>query len=92
MKALSTTIALLSALTPLSLPVAAQEIHTGGHVDGWEVMYIVEGATMSDVDTLAIDGPYGVEQIKVVCSPFDWKSTGPNTSQWVDRIARRWCF
>jgi hypothetical protein len=90
MKTVSATLALLSALVPLA--ANATQIHTTGNIGGWPIDSIIEGPTYSDPDSITINGPSGREQILVTCSPFDWSSYGANNSEWVDFIARRWCF
>ena len=44
-------------------------------------------------DLLVINGPEGVERIRVQCNEKDytWQSYGPNTEPLVDGVARSWC-
>ena len=90
-KTLSTlAIAATAALTPLS--ASATQVHRGGHIGGWDVVVIFEGETRTDVDTIVIEGPAGREEIELTCRPFDWRSWGPNSAAWVDRIVTDWCW
>ena len=64
----------------------------GGTINGYVVEGILESGTYSEPDYIEIYGPAGKEEIVVLCSPFDWQSTGPNSATFVDGVARSWCF
>jgi len=61
------------------------------HINGYEVI-VVDSGSYSEADSITVWGPAGVESISVTCAPFDWKSRGANTVDFVDSIARSWCF
>ena len=44
-------------------------------------------------DLLVMEGPAGVERIRVQCKGTDytWQSFGPNNQSWADGVARAWC-
>ena len=62
-----------------------------GTINGYESI-IVESGSYSRPDFITVYGPHGEEQITVTCAPFNWDSYGPNTTSFVDSIARSWCF
>ncbi len=62
-----------------------------GHIEGYEAV-IVESGSYSAPDFITVYGPRGKEQITVTCAPYNWDSYGANTAQFVDQIARSWCF
>ena len=62
-----------------------------GTINGYEVI-TVDSGSYSRADSITVWGPRGVESISVTCAPFDWQSHGPNTADFVDSIARTWCF
>lgn len=62
------------------------------HIAGYEIDYLYDSGSYNQQDVIRIFGPHGMEHIQVTCAPFDWKSSGPNTVNWVDSIARAWCF
>ena len=85
---------LLAALAIMITPLAARADYPrsicgsiGGHT-GCAADYGMGGN-----DLLVIDGPAGVERIRVQCKPQDytWQSYGANTEEFVDGIARAWC-
>ena len=69
-----------------------------GHIGGYEALHVSESNSRYTADNLTVLGPLGVEKITVVCgqgpydSAFDWNSYGPNNSEWVNYIAKQWCF
>ena len=86
-KALS-AIALVAATTAVCIP----EAHAGtGTINGYEVI-TVDSGSYDKADSITVWGPQGIESITVTCAPFDWKSHGANTAEFVDGIARSWCF
>lgn len=84
-----TTTALLSSGL-LAAPVQAMN-YQEGPINGYQ-SYVIESGSYHEPDVITTYGPEGPETIKVTCAPFDWESTGPNTSAFVDSIARSWCF
>lgn len=68
----------------------AAELRTGT-IAGYQAE-ILDSGSLSAPDLIEVYGPSGKEKITVVCRPFDWSSYGPNTSDFVDHIAQRWCF
>lgn len=94
MKTLSATLALISTLTSLAVASQAEayEIRHSGTINGYQVESVAESPTRGQPDMINIWGPNGLENIVVTCSPFDWKSSGPNTHNFVDSVARSWCF
>lgn len=89
MKTFSATIALLCTLAPAAM---SNQVHRGGHIRGYYTPTIIEGRTRADADVINVEGPEGREAITVTCAPFDWESYGPNPANFVDSIARAWCF
>ena len=79
--------ALLGLLTA-STPAKA----TGQHINGYEVTYLYDSGTFHTWDNINVVGPYGTEYLTVRCAPYEWQSTGPNSREWVNEIARAWCF
>ena len=69
-----------------------------GNIGGYEALHVSESATRYEPDHLTVLGPAGVEKITVICgqgpydSAFDWNSYGPNDAEWVNYIAKQWCF
>ena len=64
---------------------------TSGHIRGYQVN-IIDSGSRDRADYIEIFGPYGREQLVVTCAPYDWNSNGPHTAEFVDYIARGWCF
>ena len=80
------------ALTAFAVTASTPEAHAGtGTINGYEVI-TVDSGSYSRADSITVWGPRGVESISVTCAPFDWQSHGPNTADFVDSIARTWCF
>ena len=79
----------LCALDAVSALSAKAEI-TRGNIDGYQAT-VFQSGSYSSPDYIDIIGPNGKETISVTCAPFDWESTGPNTSNWVNSIATTWC-
>ena len=84
------TIASIAALATLTGCVAAPPA-SAEHINGYEVI-VVDSGRYDQADSITVWGPQGVESISVTCAPFDWKSHGANTAEFVDSIARSWCF
>ena len=76
-------------LLSTSTPEAKAEI-TRGTIGGYQATVFQSGSYTAP-DYIEIVGPNGKETISVTCAPFDWKSTGYNTVNWVDGIASEWC-
>jgi len=53
---------------------------------------ILDSGSYSEPDYIEVYGPNGKEEIYVTCAPYDWKSVGPNTADFVRRITQQWCF
>ncbi len=85
---IATVLATAAALVPA---VEATPGIQNGHIDGYEAV-IVESGSYSAPDFITVYGPRGKEQITVTCAPYNWDSYGANTAQFVDQIARSWCF
>ena len=83
--ALITTAALCTLDAVSSLSAEAK------HINGYEVV-VVDSGRYDQADAITVWGPRGVESISVTCAPFDWKSHGANTADFVNSIAREWCF
>ena len=63
-----------------------------GHVGGYEACISYQDP--SNPDVIYVDGPNGLEEIKVSCysdGSYEWRSYGPNTKSFNDYIARRFC-
>ena len=84
-KAIASIAALAAITVGTTLPASA------GTINGYEVV-VVDSGSYSQADAITVWGPRGVESISVTCAPFDWKSHGANTAEFVDSIARSWCF
>ena len=82
--------ALAVATTSLGALVAPSEARVG-QISGYTVD-VVESGSWSAPDFITVYGPKGKEQITVTCAPFDWDSYGANSSEFVNSIARAWCF
>lgn len=88
------TIAALSTATAL-LGVAVASPAQAGFVEGTLNGYqaeINDSGSYSSPDFITVYGPQGPERVTVTCAPFDWQSHGANTVDFVDSIARAWCF
>jgi hypothetical protein len=83
---------LAAATVGVTLPAQA------GNIGGFEALHVSESNTRYSPDVLTVLGPAGVEKITVICGqgPFDpahdWNSYGPNSADWVDYVAKQWCF
>ena len=87
------SLAVLAAAPAQAVDLSSYTYHPGGgHIEGYTVAGILESGSYSLPDYIEIYGPSGKEEIVVLCSPYEWQSTGPNTQAFVDRIARSWCF
>ncbi len=62
-----------------------------GTINGYEAT-IIESGSYSRPDYIGIYGPHGLDRITVTCAPFNWESHGPNSAEFIDAIARSWCF
>lgn len=82
------------AISALGAPAAlAEDIrHYDVTIGGYYAPYVLESPTRGEYDGILVDGPAGREQIVVRCAPFDWEAKGPNSSEFVNHIARSWCF
>ena len=85
------TIGVLINAAALTVPLPAEAATITGRIDGYSAE-VVESGSMQAPDFITVDGPRGQEKITVTCSPFDWQSYGANSAEWVNRIARTWCF
>ena len=83
---LVTTVAIL----PLLVSPQAANAETG-HINGYQVT-VIDSGSYDRADSITVWGPGGVETVTVTCAPFNWTSYGANTEQFVDSIARGWCF
>ena len=83
-------IALASLALAATSPANAAEPRSG-HIDGYTVS-IIESGSWDAPDFITIYGPAGKEQLTVTCAPFKWNSYGANTEEFVNAIARSWCF
>ena len=93
--AIATTgaIATLAAAPAQAIDLSEYTFHPGGgHINGYTVEGILESPSMDQPDYIEIYGPSGKEEIVVLCSPFYWESTGPNTAAFSEATARQWCF
>lgn len=89
------SIAAITSLAALAFTAAAPaqaKVWRDTHIQGYYVPYIYETPTRGGWDRIHVEGPKGLEEIRVRCAPFDWESYGPHNSGFVDRIARSWCF
>ena len=83
---------LAAATVGVTMPAQA------GHIGGYEALHVSESNSRYSPDVLTVLGPAGVEKITVVCgqgpydSAYDWNSYGPNSEQWVNYVAKQWCF
>lgn len=75
------------AVGSLAIPASAQE----GQINGYTVS-VVDSGSYDAPDFITVFGPAGKEQITVTCAPYKWNSYGSNTQDFVDTIARGWCF
>jgi hypothetical protein len=81
----------LFAVAGLAVAAPVQASAISGHINGYEVR-IRDSGSYSGLDVVDVYGPEGLERITLTCAPFDWTSHGPNTVEFVDSIARSWCF
>ena len=87
------SVAVLAAAPAGAVDLSDYTYHPGGgHINGYTVEGILESPSYGQPDYIEIYGPSGKEEILVVCAPYEWRSTGPNTEAFVDQIARSWCF
>lgn len=87
-------IAAITSLASIAIAAAPAQagVTRGGHIQGFYTPYIYESPNRSTWDRIHVEGPYGLEEIRVRCAPYDWESTGPNTAAFVERITSSWCF
>ena len=88
---LRSTAASITLAAAVVAPVVATPSYQEGTIDGYYAE-ILESGSYSEPDYIEVFGPRGKEQILVTCAPFDWRSSGPNTSEFVNQIAQSWCF
>ena len=82
----------VAAITALLVATNAEaEQYRSGTINGYQAE-ILDSGSYDKPDFISIYGPAGREQILVTCAPFDWRSKGPNSADFVDSIAREWCF
>lgn len=89
-KSIALALAGAVAVVASTAPVQASE-YREGRIAGYQ-SFVLDSGSYGAPDYMYVYGPNGREFVTVVCAPFDWKSTGPNSAAWVDRIAREWCF
>ena len=82
----------LASLAATTAFVGAAAPAMAGHIGGYEVTYLYDSGAFHTWDNMNVVGPNGLEYITVRCAPFNWESSGPNSAEWVDSIARQWCF
>lgn len=88
------TIAALSTATALlgvAVASPAQADIVEGTLNGYQAQ-INDSGSYASPDFISVYGPAGLERVTVTCAPFDWQSYGSNTVEFVDSIARAWCF
>jgi hypothetical protein len=85
------TTALVAATAAFIVAPSAQAEIRRGNIAGYQAT-VFESDSYDSPDFIEVYGPNGKESIKVVCAPFDWEATGPNTTQFVETIAQEWCF
>ena len=85
------TAAIIASAALCTLDAVSAVSAEAKHINGYEVV-VVDSGRYSEADAITVWGPNGVESISVTGAPFDWKSHGPNTANFVDSIARSWCF
>ena len=74
-----------------SAPSAEAYEYRSGTILGYQAE-VVDSGTYTDPDLISIRGPHGTEEIILTCSPFEWFSSGRNSQQFVESVAREWCF
>ena len=85
------TVALITTAALCTVDAVSSLSAEAGTINGYEVV-VVDSGSYTQADAITVWGPQGVESISVTCAPFDWKSRGANTAEFVDSIARSWCF
>ena len=84
-------IASIAAIAAISLGTALPATAAEGTINGYKVN-VLDSGSYDKADSITVWGPQGIETITVTCAPFDWKSHGANTAEFVDSIANAWCF
>ena len=84
---LATTLAILPIAFGSTLPANAEI----GQINGYQVN-VIDSGSYDSADSITVWGPKGVETVTVTCAPFDWSSFGGNSVEFIDSIAREWCF
>lgn len=84
------TFAVAAATAAVTLAPEAKAEITRGTILGYNATVLRSGS-YTKPDFIEIVGPNGKEIISVTCAPFDWESTGPNTVNWVNSVATKWC-
>ncbi len=79
-----------AAILPLLVSPQAAKAEQG-HINGYQVT-VIDSGSYDRADSITVWGPAGVETVTVTCAPFEWNSFGANTEEFVDSIARGWCF
>ncbi len=92
-KAIAAVLAIGSAGIGIIATTPSAEAYTyqEGYIEGYHAE-IWDSGSYAGEDTIVVLGPNGSEHINVTCAPFDWRSTGPNSENFVTRITQAWCF
>ena len=87
-----TKIVTTALILPMGFGSVAPEANAqGGQINGYQVN-VIDSGSYDRPDSITVWGPKGVETVTVTCAPFDWSSYGANTVEFIDSIARAWCF
>ena len=86
-KAIATIAAAAAVTFGSTLPANAKT----GQINGYRVN-VIDSGSYDSADSITVWGPKGVETVTVTCAPFDWSSYGANSVEFIDSIARGWCF
>ena len=82
-----------SAISPLaaSAKPPTGELRQITHPWGYDVLVVERGS--AQWDTLAFEGPNGLEVVEVHCQSKDWESYGynANVAGLHDALVRQWC-
>ena len=87
-----TKVVTTALILPMGFGAVAPEANAqGGQINGYQVN-VIDSGSYDRPDSITVWGPKGVETVTVTCAPFDWSSYGANTVEFIDSIARGWCF
>lgn len=87
-----TKVVTTALILPMGFGAVAPEANAqGGQINGYQVN-VIDSGSYDRPDSITVWGPKGVETVTVTCAPFDWSSYGSNTVEFIDSIARSWCF